>query len=99
MFDAAIHVLKGELLCGSPGNEDWDKESEKWERWVMAHPQADWQALILAAIRVLEAAAKVDKKMAMLYALPEGWDEMSRDGFAAIRALLAALPDAPKEEK
>jgi hypothetical protein len=52
-----------------------------------------------AAIRVLEAAAKVDKRQA------EAWLDAAHAGCPDydvkddIRALFAALPDAPKEEK
>jgi hypothetical protein len=51
------------------------------------------------AIRVLEAAAKVDKRQA------EAWLDAAHAGCPDydvkddIRALFAALPDAPKEEK
>jgi hypothetical protein len=87
MFDAAIKVLLREEL-----------------KFV------DPPASLSAAIRVLEAAAKVDKKRVLelataiahdpfyYYSYIEDSDSIKETG-EAIRALLAALPDAPKEEK
>jgi hypothetical protein len=54
---------------------------------------------VRAALRVLEAAGKVDKRQA------EAWLDAAHAGCPDydvkddIRALFAALPDAPKEEK
>ena len=55
------------------------------------------------AIRVLEAAGKVDKRLAIVHIVPafEQRVDSFKDGdvWKSIRALLAALPDPPKKEE
>lgn len=58
---------------------------------------------MVAAIRVLEAAAKVDKTEADIWLLNARWAECDTAHDCGmrgvVRGLISALPDAPKEEK
>jgi hypothetical protein len=98
-FEAAIHVLRGELYC-EPGNDDWGESDDEWEKWKDANGGDAWQKLMLAAIRVLEAARKAEFYYAMCVldepGMPEKGTESWKDwvrGREQIRAFIDALPD------
>jgi hypothetical protein len=94
-FELAIHILRGELWCQTPGNEDWD-EINKEKTKLNMEPEK-YQARILSAVQFLEVANKVDKKSAEEVILWTSEEHCGRMFNSELGALVGALPD--KEEK